>query len=44
MQKQLTAMSFEAQPNTPEQFAAMIKTEVAKWAAVIRDAKIPQVQ
>ncbi len=44
VQKRLTAMSFEAQPNTPEQFAAMIKTEVAKWAGVIRDAKIPQVK
>jgi tripartite-type tricarboxylate transporter receptor subunit TctC len=44
VQKRLTAMSFEAKPNTPEQFATMIKTEVAKWAAVIRDAKIPQVQ
>jgi tripartite-type tricarboxylate transporter receptor subunit TctC len=44
VQKKLAAMSFEAQPNTPDQFAAMIKAEVAKWAAVIRDAKIPQVQ
>jgi tripartite-type tricarboxylate transporter receptor subunit TctC len=44
VQKKLAGMSFEAQPNTPDQFAAMIKTEVAKWAAVIRDAKIPQVQ
>jgi tripartite-type tricarboxylate transporter receptor subunit TctC len=44
VQKRLTAMSFEAQPNTPDQFAAMIKAEVAKWAVVIRDAKIPQVQ
>ena len=44
VQKRLAGMSFEAQPNTPEQFAAMIKAEVAKWAAVIRDAKIPQVQ
>ncbi|MCC6889241.1 MAG: tripartite tricarboxylate transporter substrate binding protein [Hyphomicrobiales bacterium] len=44
VQKKLAAMSFEAQPNTPEQFAAMIKAEVAKWAAVIRDAKLPQVQ
>ena len=44
VQKKLAGMSFEAQPNTPDQFAAMIKAEVAKWAAVIRDAKIPQVQ
>jgi tripartite-type tricarboxylate transporter receptor subunit TctC len=44
VQKTLTALSFEAQPNTPEQFAGLIKAEVAKWAAVIRDAKIPQVQ
>jgi tripartite-type tricarboxylate transporter receptor subunit TctC len=44
VQKKLAGMSFEAQPNTPDQFAAMIKAEVAKWAGVIRDAKIPQVQ
>jgi tripartite-type tricarboxylate transporter receptor subunit TctC len=44
VQKRLTAMSFEAQPNSPDEFATMIKTEIAKWAAVIRDAKIPQVK
>jgi tripartite-type tricarboxylate transporter receptor subunit TctC len=44
VQKKLAGMSFEARPNTPEQFAAMIKAEVAKWAGVIRDAKIAQVQ
>lgn len=44
VQKRLAGMSFEAQPNTPGEFATMIKAEVAKWAAVIRDARIPQVQ
>jgi tripartite-type tricarboxylate transporter receptor subunit TctC len=29
--------------NTPEQFAAVIKSEIAKWAKVIKDANIPLV-
>ena len=29
--------------NTPEQFAAIIKSEIAKWAKVIKDANIPRV-
>ena len=27
---------------TPQQLAQMIRTETAKWAKVVRDAKIPQ--
>ena len=29
-------MGAEPAPNTPEEFAAMVKAEVAKWADVVR--------
>lgn len=36
--------TFGAEPvaGTPEQLAALLKSEIAKFAAIIRDAKIPQ--
>ena len=37
-------LGFDAVANTPEEFAAYIKTEVEKWGKVIRDAKIPQIK
>jgi tripartite-type tricarboxylate transporter receptor subunit TctC len=36
----LTAMSLEIVANTPEQFAADIKSETAKWRRVIAEAQI----
>jgi tripartite-type tricarboxylate transporter receptor subunit TctC len=36
----LDAIGFDAVANTPEDYAARIKTELAKWAKVIRDANI----
>jgi tripartite-type tricarboxylate transporter receptor subunit TctC len=39
-QERLTALGFEPVANTPAQFAAWIRSEVAKWAKVIRDANI----
>ena len=39
-QERLTALGFEAVANTPQQFAAWIRSEVDKWAKVIRDANI----
>jgi tripartite-type tricarboxylate transporter receptor subunit TctC len=39
-QERLAALGFEPVANTPAQFAAWIRTEVAKWAKVIRDANI----
>ncbi len=30
--------------NTPEQFAALIKSEIAKWSKVIKDANVPLVE
>ena len=44
VKQRLEAASYELNPNTPEEFAALIKVEVEQWAKVIRDAKIPQVQ
>lgn len=40
----LEASSYEVNPNTPEQFSALIKAEVAQWAKVIEDTKIQKVQ
>jgi tripartite-type tricarboxylate transporter receptor subunit TctC len=39
-QERLAALGFEAVANTPQQFAAWIRSEVDKWAKVIRDAAI----
>jgi tripartite-type tricarboxylate transporter receptor subunit TctC len=36
--KRLAALGFDPVDNTPEQFTAYIKIEVAKWATVIRDS------
>jgi len=44
VKQRLAAASYELDPNTPEQFAALIKTEVDKWAKIIRDAKIAKIE
>ena len=36
----LNTLGFEEVLNTPDEFAARIKTEIAKWAKVIRAANI----
>ncbi len=41
-QRRLTENGIDTAPSTPEQFAAFIKTETAKWARVVREAKVPQ--
>ena len=33
-------LGFQVVANTPEEFAARIKVEMAKWGKVIEDAKI----
>jgi tripartite-type tricarboxylate transporter receptor subunit TctC len=38
VRKQLADQGYEAAGNSPEQFADYIKTEIAKWAKVIRAA------
>ena len=40
IQKRLDDLGFEVVANSPAQFAARIKTEMEKWAKVVRDAKI----
>ena len=40
VQKRLDSLGFEVVANSPAEFAARIKTELAKWGKVIRDAKI----
>src|SRR5262245_19107487 len=40
VQKHLDDLGFQVVANSPAEFAAQIKTEMEKWAKVIRDAKI----
>ncbi|HEX2335731.1 MAG TPA: tripartite tricarboxylate transporter substrate binding protein [Hyphomicrobiaceae bacterium] len=40
VQKRLDELGFDVVANSPEAFAQRIKTEMEKWAQVIRDAKI----
>jgi tripartite-type tricarboxylate transporter receptor subunit TctC len=40
MQDRLVELGYEAVGNSPEEFAAQIKTEMATWAKVIRSAGI----
>jgi tripartite-type tricarboxylate transporter receptor subunit TctC len=42
VQKRLDDLGFQIVANSPDAFAAQIKTEMAKWAKVIRDANIKQ--
>ena len=40
----LAALGFVPVGNTPEEFAKRIEVELKKWAQVIHDANIPQIQ
>ena len=40
IKRRLAAVGFEAVGSTPAEFDARVKTEIAKWAKVIRDANI----
>ena len=40
VKKRLDDLGFEILANTPDEFAARIKTEMEKWGKVIRDAKL----
>jgi tripartite-type tricarboxylate transporter receptor subunit TctC len=40
VQKRLDDLGFAVVANSPDEFAARITTEMAKWAKIIRDAKI----
>jgi tripartite-type tricarboxylate transporter receptor subunit TctC len=38
--ERLAALSVQAQPNSPAEFAAFFKSELDKWGRVIREANI----
>jgi tripartite-type tricarboxylate transporter receptor subunit TctC len=40
VKERFAAAGFDPVGNTPEEFGAYIKAEIARWAKVIRDAKI----
>ena len=40
MREKLTGLGFEIVASSPDEFAAQIRTEVAKWSKVIKEAGI----
>jgi tripartite-type tricarboxylate transporter receptor subunit TctC len=44
VKERLAAIGFTPVADTPEAFGVRIKAEVALWAKIIRDAKIPQIE
>jgi tripartite-type tricarboxylate transporter receptor subunit TctC len=36
--ERMTALALEPWPSTPEEFAAFIRSETAKWARVIKES------
>jgi tripartite-type tricarboxylate transporter receptor subunit TctC len=36
VRERLAALGFDPQPNTPDEFAAFLKTEIVKWAKVVK--------
>jgi len=40
IKQRLSESGFQPQTSTPEEFAAYMKSEIAKWAKVIRDSSI----
>ena len=40
MGKRISELGGEPIGGTPQQFAALIKSEITKWAKVIKDAKV----
>ena len=44
VKEKLNFIGYTAETDTPDEFAAMIKAEIAQWAKVIRDSKIQQVE
>jgi len=44
VKERLAAIGFTPVANTPEEFAAELRSEVARWGKVIADAKIPKIE
>jgi tripartite-type tricarboxylate transporter receptor subunit TctC len=42
--QRLTTIGFYISTNSPEEFAALIKSEIARWSKVVRDANIGKVE
>jgi tripartite-type tricarboxylate transporter receptor subunit TctC len=42
--QRLTTIGFYVSTNSPDEFAALIKSEIARWSKVIRDANIGKVE
>jgi tripartite-type tricarboxylate transporter receptor subunit TctC len=40
VRQRLEDLGFEVVANSPDEFAAKIKTEMEKWGKVVRDAKL----
>ena len=41
IRERLLGLGAEPVANSPEQFAAFLKEDIARWAKVVKDAKIP---
>jgi len=44
VKERLNFIGYVAETNTPQEFAAMIKTEMEQWARVIRDSNVQKVE
>jgi tripartite-type tricarboxylate transporter receptor subunit TctC len=42
--ERLRINGYTAQSSTPEAFAELIKTQIARWGKIIRDSKMPRVE
>ena len=44
VKEKLTIVGYTGETDTPDEFSAMMKAEITRWAKVIRDSKIQQVE
>ena len=43
VKEKCATLGFDVVANSPAEFATYIKTDVEKWAKVIKEAKVPQI-